>query len=123
MTPTRQPCKTCPWRIDAHVRDIPNFQLPLAEGLIHTTSGGFGAPIMACHQSDQTMFVCAGWLARHGADSVTARMVMAGALKPADGTAKGITPDGLEPSEGWPELHTDYPEVLEKMRRQVADNE
>lgn len=121
MTPVRQPCKTCPWRVDAHVRDIPGFRLEMAEGLIATTSGEFGAPIMACHQSDETKFVCAGWLARHGADSLTARMVLANAIRPADGTSKGITPEGMEPGEDWPELHADYPEVLAKMRRQVGE--
>lgn len=114
----RTPCKTCPWRVDAHVKDIPNFELELAERLTATTTGEYLAPMMACHQSEDTKFVCAGWLARHGEDSLTVRMALVGALKPADGTLKGITPEGLHPGEDWPEIHDNYDEVLDKMRQQ-----
>lgn len=118
---TRQPCKTCPWRVDAHADDIPGFRLELAERLLGTCTGEFGAPMMACHQSDQTMFVCAGWLARHGQDSIMVRMALAGVLPERDDfTLKGVTAEGCQPGPDWPALHTDYPEVLEKLREQVA---
>lgn len=102
-------CKTCPWRLDARASEIPNFNLDLAEGLVSTISGQYGAPIMACHQSKPEQEIpCAGWLAVHGWHSIAVR------LKLIDGS---VTADALTPGEDWPEIHTDYPEVLEKLRR------
>lgn len=117
----RAPCKSCPWRVDAHVDDIPGFDLELAEALVNTTTGDLGAPMMACHQSEDVKFVCAGWLARHGVDSITVRLALAGVLTPLDGTLKGIEIDGLSPGEDWPELHNNYDEVLAKMRAQMEE--
>lgn len=123
MSAARTPCKTCPWRVAQHADEIPGFQLEMAEGLTGTTTGEFGAPMMACHQSDEGKhFVCAGWLARHGQGSVTVRMVLGGMLSEdqINGTLKGVTVEGLEPGKDWPEIHADYPEVLDKLREDCA---
>lgn len=62
-------CKTCPWRKDSTVADIPNYDPNQHEKLAGTISSGdiyeaFG-PIekMACHNStDGNEFECVGWL-------------------------------------------------------------
>jgi hypothetical protein len=64
--------------------------------------------MFACHQSRQgEEFACAGWLAKVGHRHPAVRLaVVRGQLDPA----------ALEPGEGWPELHGDYREVLNKLR-------
>lgn len=104
----RQPCKTCPWRVDATAGDIPNFSLDLAESLERTCDGQFGSPQMACHQSrDGNEFVCAGWLAIHGADSISVRLSVLAGQTP---------PEALEPGDDWPELHGSVAEMIYKLR-------
>jgi hypothetical protein len=108
VSAVRQPCKSCPWRVDQDASDIPNFSLELAEGLARTCDGQFGSPQMACHQSrDGDEFVCAGWLARHGYDSIAVRLQL---------IAGKLSPEALEPSDDWPELHADFGEMIEKLR-------
>lgn len=104
----RQPCKTCPWRVDQDASVIPGFSLELAERLERTTHGEFGSPMFACHQSrEDEEIVCAGWLARYGYDSISVRlMLMSGRL----------SPEALEPGPGWPETHETFAEVIEKLR-------
>ena len=52
-----QACGSCPWRTDKDARDIPNFDLHLAEELANTCPDengmgpSFGASWFACHQS------------------------------------------------------------------------
>lgn len=104
----RQPCLSCPWRVDQDAQDIPNFSLDLAERLERTCHQDFGAPVFACHQSRKGKeFPCAGWLAVYGANSIAVRMMVIGGR---------IQPDALQPGEDWPELHTDFEEVIEKLR-------
>lgn len=103
-----KPCPTCPWRVDRDASDIPNFRLDLAEGLMDTCSGEFGARIFACHQSREGAEVtCAAWLARHGYDSIAIRILM---------LSGEIDPAALEPGDDWPETHKTYAEVLDKLR-------
>lgn len=71
MKPIKQ-CVTCPWRVDADVNDIPNYDRELHEGLDDTITkqgeelSGMLCPtmrIMACHYSKPgEEFPCAGWL-------------------------------------------------------------
>lgn len=107
-TTVRQPCKTCPWRVDQGAEDIPNFSLEMAEALERTTHGEFGAPQMACHQSREgEEFVCAGWLAVHGYDSIAVRLQVISGKLPAE---------ALRPGPDWPELHDSFAEMIEKLR-------
>lgn len=109
-----QPCPSCPWRRDQTARDIPNFELELAEGLSKLCPDADGRPphhtaaLFACHQSKEgAEIVCAGWLAMVGEWSVRA------VVAKIDGR---LDPAGFAPRPGWPDLHTNYPEVLEKLR-------
>jgi hypothetical protein len=59
-----------------------------------------GAPMFACHKSvDGQEFVCAGWLASVGYESLTARVAASQGI---------IDPEGFEPGADWPELHASY---------------
>lgn len=104
----RKPCPTCPWRVDQHADEIPNFSLELAERLDRTVGDQFGDPIFACHQSREGgEVVCVGWLARYGWNSIAVRlMLLRGALKP----------EQLAVGKDWPELHETFEEVIEKLR-------
>jgi len=103
-----QPCATCPWRVDQHADAIPNFDLELAENLIGTTSDQLGAPLFACHQSRPGReVVCRGWLVAYGWDNIAVR------LKLINGS---LTPEDLTAGEDWPELHSTFGEVIEKLR-------
>ncbi len=108
MSACRKPCPTCPFRVDQDARSIPGFRLELAEQLVETCSGQFGATIFACHQSKfEAEVVCISWLARHGADSIAIRLkVIAGQ----------IDPEALQPGDDWPKTHETYAEVLDKLR-------
>ena len=65
---TRQ-CKTCPWRVDTSVDDIPNYDPEQHEylqdriappGQLIQTSG---LKVMACHYSDDdNRYHCIGWV-------------------------------------------------------------
>lgn len=112
MSEVRKPCLSCPWRVDAHAQDIPNFSLDLAENLTHTCDGELTSPIFACHQSRiGEEIVCAGWLARYGWDSIPIRLRM----------VRGeMGPEGLDPGEDWPELHKTFEEMITKLREDHA---
>lgn len=104
----RQPCSSCPWRVDRHADQIPNFRLELAERLHATTSDQFGAPVFACHQSREGQeVVCAGWLARYGWNSIAVRLQL---------LSGDYRPEMLEPGDGWPELHETFEQVIAKLR-------
>lgn len=104
----RKPCPTCPWRVDQHANAIPNFSLPLAEGLVRTTRPDLGAPVFACHQSrPEQQVVCAGWLVRYGWDSIAVRMML---------LHKQLTRDDLTIGEDWPEMHSTFEQVITKLR-------
>lgn len=109
-----QPCPSCPWRKDQTAQDIPHFVLDRAEGLASTCpdAKGYGpdffAPMFACHQSDTDKeFPCAGWLAQVGECHPRVRIAVSQGAIPSE---------RLQPGENWPELHDNYPEVLEKLR-------
>lgn len=111
MTAIRQPCRTCPWRVEQHADEIPNFRLDLAERLVNTTSDQFGAPVFACHQSrDGQEVVCVGWLWRYGQDSIAVRLRLLN---------KQMAPEELEPDPAI-ELHETFDEVIEKLREDCA---
>lgn len=103
----RVPCRTCPWRVDQHADEIPCYDHELAEGLVSTTSGEFGAPIFACHHSrDGAEVVCTGWLWAHGWDSIAIRLQLAvGEMTRAD----------LVPDPAIDRHHT-FAEMIEKLR-------
>lgn len=109
-----RPCPSCPWRVDQDARDIPNFDLSLAEALAPTSPDAcgmgpdFGASMFACHQSKMGREIpCAGWLAkvghRHPGVRLSVRMGR-------------IQPEALRPGPDWPDLHDNYPDVLDKLR-------
>lgn len=109
-----KPCPSCPWRVDQHAADIPNFDMKMAKSLSKTcpdkrnTGPDFGAALFACHQShDGEEFPCAGWLATVGHCHPGVR------LSVSMGRLDSKT---LKPGTDWPELHSTYPEVLEKLR-------
>lgn len=109
-----QPCPSCPWRRDQTARDIPNFDLELAEGLARLSPDAEGigpdrhAAFFACHQSKPgAEIICAGWLAMVGEYNLRAVVAR------HDGR---LDPAGFAPGPDWPDLHTNYPEVLEKLR-------
>jgi len=101
------PCASCPWRVDQHADDIPNFRLDLAEGLTSTITGELGAPIFACHQSkEQREVPCVGWLWVYGYDSIAIRLRM----------LRGeMTQDELVPDPSI-ELHATFDEFIAKLR-------
>lgn len=111
--PPHPPCASCPWRRDQDAQDIPHFSLGLAEQLARTCPDergmgpDFGAPMFACHQSKLGGEVhCAGWLASVGHAHPSVRLgIMQGRLDAAR----------LEPGPGWPMLHDNYADVLEKL--------
>lgn len=110
-----QPCASCPWRLDTHADQIPNFDLTKAENLLNTTTGELMAPMMACHMSQEgDEFVCAGWLARHGRDSIFAWIAVIEGRLPAA---------ALDPKPGWPAIHDTYQDVLDKLRADCAADE
>lgn len=119
IAPIKQPCASCPWRVDAAASHIPQFDIQLAERLARCCPDERGvgpdhdASLFACHLSKpEHPFACAGWLAQVGRAHVGVRLaVMAGR----------ISVEQLDPQPGWPELHSTYPEVLQKLRRTVRE--
>lgn len=109
-----KPCASCPSQRAVAAGDIPNFSLELAEKLAGTCPDhrgmgpDFGASMFACHQPPEgDEFACAGWLAKVGHCHPAVRFAVAsGRLDPAV----------LAPGDDWPELHDNYPEVLDKLR-------
>ncbi|MEX5747468.1 DUF6283 family protein [Massilia sp. X63] len=109
-----RPCRACPWREDASARDIPNFDMDLAESLAATCPDergmgpDFSVSLFACHKSREGKEIaCAGWLAMVGHRHPQVRLAV---------LTKRLTPSTLEPGAGWPALHTNYQQVLKKLR-------
>ncbi|WP_208454142.1 DUF6283 family protein [Burkholderia gladioli] len=114
MKAAARPCASCPWRVDKDARDIPNFDMQLAEKLSETCPDArnmgpaFGAAMFACHQSkDGAEIPCAGWLATVGERHPMVRLAVMRGRLPAE---------SLVPGSDWPELHDNYPAVLDKLR-------
>jgi len=114
MNKLNKPCASCPWRVDATARDIPNFDLALAESLVHTCPDekgmgpDFFAKVFACHQSKPgDEFACAGWLATVGHAHPRVRLTVS--MGDVDAAA-------LKPGKDWPKLHKNYQQVLAKLR-------
>jgi hypothetical protein len=104
--PVRRPCTECPWRVDVAPGQFPAERY---EDLRATTGtpgseAPLGAPMFACHKSpDGREFVCAGWLAAVGIESLTARFAAIQGV---------IDPAGFKPGDDWPELHPSYAALL-----------
>ena len=118
--PPRQPCPSCPWRLDPDARSIPNFSLELAQALAATCPDArnlgpdVGAAMFACHQSKAGAEVhCAGWLATVGPGHPGVRLSI---------TRGRLDLSHLEAGPDWPPLHENYGQVLEKLRA-TADSE
>lgn len=113
LAPLKQPCGSCPWRVDARASDIPGFDMDLAVGLAKNCPDArghgpeFGAAIFACHLStERAEFACAGWLAAVGAAHPGVRLaIITGRLSPTQ----------LQPGPDWPTLHASYHDVLRKL--------
>jgi hypothetical protein len=110
-----QPCQSCPWVTTNTARDIPRFSLSKAEGLAKTCPDAKGlgpdffASIFACHLSAEGAdFPCAGWLAAVGRAHPQVRLMVIDGALPSE---------ALDPGDGWPELHTDFQQVIHKLRR------
>lgn len=108
-----KPCVSCPWRVDQTAKDIPNFSIEKARGLVATSPDArgygpdFGAPLFACHKShEKGEFPCAGWLASVGNAHPMVRLAI----------MRGDLPAGaLRPGKDWPALHDNFQEVLDKL--------
>lgn len=114
MATLKKPCASCPWRVDQDASDIPNFDIGKAENLAATCPDHrgmgpeYGAPIFSCHQSkDGAEFPCAGWLATVGHRHPGMRLAAMSGTVPME---------AFEPGAGWPELHDNYGDVIEKLR-------
>lgn len=115
----KKPCPSCPWRPEAHMRDIPGFDLDLSRGLrrlwrvagadaVQMIRGRFA---MACHGTCGDEKLCAGYAIaqqRAGIPNVALRIAL---------VAGWI--DGLPEDDGTP-LHADLDEVVAKHERQAA---
>src|SRR3954470_13465914 len=111
MSEPRQPCKTCPWRLDSHSNDIPGFQLELAEDLDQTSrqpdgsEAPYGAPLFACHQSTPDREGgCAGSQPVEGFHNLTARV---------SAFHGRLDPRGFRPGPDWPPLVESFQEMIE----------
>ena len=81
-----RPCSACPWRIEARVEDIPNYDVCKAQGLAPAVEQGFNK-VMACHDSPAGgEYACAGFMQSPDAlNNFTVRlMVVSGQLRPLD---------------------------------------
>ena len=114
------PCASCPWRTNTTARDIPNFSMPLAESLASTCPDArdhgpdFFATYFACHQSKPgSEFACAGWLAKVGHRHPRVRLAV---------SRDQLDAAALSPGDGWPDLHDNYQQVLEKLRATCASD-
>lgn len=115
-----KPCASCPWRKDSTAADIPNFSLQLAEELSACSpdnrnySPAPGEKMFACHQSKpDAEFACAGWLAVAGHRHPEVRLAV---------LRKELSPEALEPGQDWPELHENWPEVMDKLRATTLED-
>lgn len=109
LRPHARPCVRCPWS-----RDTPPGEFPLARyEALRSTVGSPGnevplcGPLFACHKTPEGgEEPCAGWLAAVGHQHLGVRLaVITGRLDPAT----------LAPRPGWPELFTDYDELIAVM--------
>lgn len=115
MPVPRKPCKACPWVTTNTAADIPDFDADKAENLAGTCPDergygpDFGAPIMSCHEAlEGREMPCAGWLATVGERHPSMRLaVMQGRLDPSR----------LSPEPDWPQLHEDFSQMIDKLRR------
>jgi hypothetical protein len=68
----------------------------------------FSASLFACHKSREGKEIaCAGWLAMVGHRHPQVRLAV---------LLKRLKPSALAPGAGWPALHTNYQQVLRKLR-------
>lgn len=70
-------------------------------------------PIFACHQSRlNEEFACAGWLAKVGHAHPRIRYLVSTGKLPAE---------ALKPGPEWPVLHSNYQDVLDKLRETTVE--
>jgi hypothetical protein len=115
-----RPCESRPWSKDRDARDIPEFSLEMAENLAATCPDergmgpDFVAKWFARHLSREgSELPCASWLAMVGDAHPSVRMAL------RDGR---LSPEAIRPASDGPVLHESYREVLEKLRRTVAQS-
>ncbi|EOZ4842669.1 TPA: DUF6283 family protein [Pseudomonas aeruginosa] len=114
------PCPGCPWRVGKDATDIPHFSMAKAESLAKTSpcEKGYGPSftddMFACHQSKVgEEFACAGWLASVGHAHPRVRLAL----------MQGRLPESaLAPGKDWPELHSTFQEVIEKLRATAPES-
>jgi hypothetical protein len=106
MRPHDRPCVRCPW---SRATTPGEFPLERYESL-RATVGAPGAeaslytPMFACHKTPEGREQpCAGWLAAVGREHIGVRVAVA--------TGR-LDPGVLDPRPGWPELFTDYDELV-----------
>lgn len=108
------PCASCPWRVGATAKDIPNYDHDKACDLLLSTVGDGDAfrNVMACHGStEDAPLTCLGYLARKGHSNLRVRLMLArGKLPTPDDVLDACTERGIE-------LHEDYEDVLAKLSR------
>lgn len=106
LKPRDRPCVRCPW-----ARTTPPGEFPLERyETLRATVGAPGdevalcGPMFACHKTPEGREQpCAGWLAAVGREHIGVRVAVAtGRLDPA----------ALDSKPGWPELFTDYDELV-----------
>jgi len=83
------PCNDCPWRKDSK----PEYWHPDHFREIAQTCRNDGVATMLCHKSNQspeTNFVCAGWVAAQGTESIGVRiLIMQGKVDPTKNYSGG----------------------------------
>jgi len=98
-------CDTCPWRKGAKLKDIPNYNRGLHEGLsstiaepeVFSQSGSLSA--MACHYStEQKDYYCIGWLWNQltVGNSISLRLQVASCKNIKELTLKGEQRNNLQ---------------------------
>lgn len=117
MRPHEDPCVRCPFS-----KATPPGQFPLERyELLRNTIGApgrevpFGGPMFACHKTAEGKEQpCTGWLATFGEYHIGVRVAIA---------QYRLDPSVLTPKLGWPELFTDYDELIAVQARRDDDSE
>lgn len=109
----KKPCVACPWKVDAHCRDIPRFDLGLSERLVETCEVDGLGKLMQCHDTtDGVPATCAGFMLaqmRRGIPNIMLRLAV------TQGWVTLPEDDGIT-------LHETLHEVVAKHRKQVLDD-
>lgn len=110
----KEPCgpndvhKGCPFRVDTPPGEFCSTKYEDLRDTIGSDDAPVlpGAPMFACHKTTEGHEVaCAGWLATFGQHHMSVRLAVNLGALPLEAT---------RPQPGWPELHTNYEEVIAK---------